>query len=254
MNISYICCYNNKEQLNSLLLPSMSKLKVHFISENNSSFHNLLLIDNRDGKYKSAASAFNEGIEAHSSQLGDILCFMHQDIAFDNALFQEELVSEFETDLNQIIGLCGKKQNDESYSNLRYYATKEFIVNHQISEKTEVECVDECCFAIPKKLFFKLMFDEVACYHWHLYAVDLCYNAKRRFGTKSFVAKTSIYHKMDGSSGLTIDHHFLSSLKKLTKKYRKDFKKIYAPCYTIWTNPFLAKCQIIKTNMEQKWK
>ena len=205
MKISYICCFNNEEQLKTLLIPSLEKLKKGNPIEHEPS---VLLIDNRDGKYKSAASAFNSEVMAHIDELGDILCFLHQDIAFDDDTFQQELISVFKTDDNQIVGFSGKKKNDQSYSNLRYYATKEYIVNNQITSLTEVECVDECCFAISKILFLNLMFDEKVCYHWHLYAVELCYHAKRDFGTKINVATSEIYHKLQDDIGLALDTYF----------------------------------------------
>ena len=247
MKISYICCFNNEEQLKSLLLPSLEKLKKGKLVGNEPS---VLLIDNREGKYKSAASAFNAEVLTHIYELGDILCFMHQDIAFDDDTFQQELISAFENNDNQIIGFSGKKCNDQSYSNLRYYATKDYIVNNQITSPTEVESVDECCFAIPQKLFLKLMFDEKVCFHWHLYAVELCYHANRDFDTKINVATSEIYHKLQDDIGLALDTFFFKTLMLIIKKYRKDYKRIYAPCYTIWTNPILARLQLLKTKID----
>ena len=246
MSISFICCYNNEKQLNSMFLPSIEKLKNRVVDFN----PHVLLIDNGNSKYHSAASAFNTEIISHLNELGDILCCVHQDIAFDDGAFIKELVESFEHNPNLIIGFSGKKNNDESYSNLRYYATKNYIVNNQISEMTDVECVDECCFAIPKALFLKMMFDEDVCYHWHLYAVELCYHARRDLGTQVRVASTSIYHKMNDDIGLTIDKYFFETLKRIIKKYKKDYKKIYAPCYTIFTNSILARMQLLKTKID----
>ena len=79
MRYSLICCWNDPKQLQELLLDSYTHVY------NQEEKPTLLLIDNSANKYKSAAEAFNSEYEAHKQELDDILIFLHQDIAFDNA-------------------------------------------------------------------------------------------------------------------------------------------------------------------------
>lgn len=212
--------------------------------------HNTLLIDNTDKRYHSCAEAYNKEILKHSEQLEDILIFVHQDIAFDNDKLQQRIVGELNDNANQILGVAGMPYTGKTISNLKYRGTGEYITATQLEEKTEVESIDECCFAMTKELFLKLMFDEHICSHWHLYAVNLCYEARQRFNTKSYVLPDSIYHKVEGGSGLTVDRHFLHTIWKMSRKYRHDFSTIYTPCYIISTRMPKAVLKIIKTTVK----
>lgn len=154
------------------------------------------------------------------------MIFVHQDIAFDDDRFQQQIVKELSANPNQIFGAAGMPIIGRTISNLKYRRTDKYITATQLDEKTEVESVDECCFAMTKNLCLSLMFDEQTCSHWHLYAVDFCYEARRRFGIKSFVLPENIYHKMDGTSGLTTDYHFLWTIWKMTKRFQSDIHSL----------------------------
>ena len=136
-------------------------------------------------------------------------------------------------------------------SNLRYWNTKQYIVSHQINDKVEVDSLDECCFGTSKELLSKVRFDERCCFHWHLYAVDLCYEAKRKYDYHSYVIPDMIFHKFDGDHGLTTDIHFLKTMWNLTRKYRKDFIRLYAPCYIVNTHPFWAILKLTRTYLHR---
>lgn len=228
MSYTLICVYNNRDQLEEMLGKSCEKT---FLNRGG----NLLLIDNRKGKYTSCAEAYNRELEMHRDVLGDVLVFLHQDIAFDDDLFIHRLEEEFRANPLQLLGFAGMPTAGYTVSNLRYFRTKQFITQAQIKEKTEVESLDECCFAMTKEMYWKFRFDEKICHHWHLYAVNFCYEARQWAGVRSYVLPESIYHKMDGTQGLNTDYHFLWTIWKMTKKYCHDFKVIYTPCYIIGT-------------------
>ena len=227
-DLTYICVYNNENQLNSMLKASLDKLddRVEY---------NAILINNSFAKYHSCSEAYNTELEINEARLGNILIFVHQDIAFNDNNLQKRIISELKDNPNQILGVAGMSKEGRTLSNLKYLKTGNYITITQIADKTEVESLDECCFAMTKDLYFKLKFDEKTCSHWHLYAVDLCYEAKRKYGIKSFVLPESIFHKMDGSSGLTVERHFLWTIYKMTRKYHKIFSEIYTPCYIVST-------------------
>lgn len=206
-----------------------------------------LLIDNREGKYASCAKAYNAEIEQHWEELGDILVFLHQDIAFDDDVWLRRIETELSATPNQLLGFAGMLKAGRTVSNLRYHRTKEYITRAQVAEKTEVESLDECCFAMTKEMYRKIRFDEKTCHHWHLYAVDFCYDARRRLGAKSYVLPETIYHKEEAGSGLSTDRHFLRSIWRMRCKYRKDYPMINTPCYIMSTQLLLCLMKMGKT-------
>jgi len=66
--ISIVCVYNDEITLKDYLLKSL---------ENQTSKHELILIDNTQGKYKSAAGALNWG---GGKAKGKYIMFVHQDV------------------------------------------------------------------------------------------------------------------------------------------------------------------------------
>ena len=158
---------------------------------------------------------------------------------------------------NQILGVAGMPKGGRTISNLKYLKTGKYITTTQVAEKTEVHSLDECYFAMTKELYFKMKFDEQTCSHWHLYAVDFCYEARRKYGIKSYVLPESIYHKMDGASGLSTDIHFLWTMFKMTRNYQKEFNIIYTPCYivsTYYPKTIFKLCRSILKNLFSKNK
>ena len=233
MTITFICCFNDRQQLESMLLPSLDKL----VSKDEATGYkfNRILIDNTGGRYRCASEAFNTEIELHSEELGEILVFLHQDIAFDDDRFFRHMIDFFSQHPNSVLGAAGMPEAGCTVSNLKYIKTKQYITPVQTEGVAEVCSVDECCFAIPRELFQKLHFDEKTCFHWHLYAADFCYDAKRRFGTGVYVLPDSIYHKQE-EGGLGCDQYFLRTMWRMIRKYRKDFDSIYCSCYIVKTS------------------
>ena len=245
MKVTFLCCYNNENELNCMLLPSFSKL--------NQGSCNLILINSKERGYRSAAQAYNRTIEQHKSELGDILVFCHQDIAFDNTSFLNNIITELSHDPRQILGFAGMRDDGHVVSNLKYHESQKFITWNQLKEKTRVAAVDECCFALTKDLFHTLRFDEKVCNHWHLYAVELCYSARRN-GIPSYVLPSEVYHKKNGDEGLYCDKHFLATMWRLIRKYNKEHRCIHAPCYICSTNVFQAVIKIAKTAIKNLLK
>ncbi len=245
VKVTYICCSNNPQQLQSMLLPSLQLVKSAY-GEN----VNWLIIDTNQKKYPSAAAAYNHELEENKQVLGDILIFCHNDIAFENTDFHDFVVKTLLRDSNQIIGVAGKDEHNKVPSNLRYFANKEYITRTRIEKPMEVCSVDECCFAMTKELYTKIKFDEATCYHWHLYAVDFCYAASLYRNTKVIVSDVSIFHKMSGDSGLYTDSKFLKTMWRMVRKYHHQVKVIYTPCYLCHTNYLQALLEIGKTTLE----
>lgn len=238
--ISYICLYNNKEQLDGLLLPSMRMLGE------SGRLYNLILINSKVESYKSAAEGYNKALDVNWNYLGEIVCFVHQDIRFDNTEFHDRLCKELYNNPYQIIGAAGINDKNQVLSNLEYWYTKQKIVNNSVYSKVEVESLDECCFATSKELLSKVRFDEKCCFHWHLYAVDICYDARRLYNARSYVIPELAYHKYNNGLGLTTDSFFLLTMWRLAKKYRRDYSVIYSTCCSTKTDFLSVILTILK--------
>lgn len=240
MRVTFLCCYNKPEELESMLLQSYARLDKNLC--------NIILINPAEKRFRSAAEAYNKTIEQQKKELGEILVFCHQDVAFDNSSFLDSIISELSEEPEQILGFAGMADNGHVVSNLKYQGNKSFITRNRLKEKTKAISLDECCFAMTQSTYFKLRFDEKVCNHWHLYAVEMCYNARRN-GFQSYILPDTIYHKKDGSEGMHTDKHFLASMWRLTKKYSKDFDYIYAPCYICRTNRICAAIKILRSTL-----
>ena len=66
--ISVVCVYNNEAILKVALSRSLQSQTATF---------ELILLDNRDGRYRSAAQALNDG---GRRAIGDFIMFVHQDM------------------------------------------------------------------------------------------------------------------------------------------------------------------------------
>jgi GT2 family glycosyltransferase len=209
--ISIVCVYNNKEILNEYLLKSL---------DNQSIGYKLILVDNTDEKFKSAAEALNYGGNLTENKY---IIFAHQDIKLSSDLWLEEI----EKMLNKIdnLGIAGiagfPKEGKMIIGNIKDGIPPK-PAGIKINRPQKVQTLDECLFIIPKQIFNKFKFDENLG-GWHLYAVDYCLNIKK-YGLDVYVVPKSIYHR---SHAFSMSKDYYKILKKLLKKYGKDHEKIY---------------------------
>lgn len=248
MGITFLCCVNDEQQLNKMLLPSLEKLSLEGVD------YNAIFIDAQKNHYHSAAEAYNAEAKKNEIQLKEILVFLHQDIAFDDGRLFLNIIQELASDPNQIIGVAGMPTSGKTVSNLKYKESDCYITSTQILEKTEVCSVDECCFALTRELFLRLSFNEKICNGWHLYAVEFCYHAMAKYHIPSFVLPDSIYHKANGSGGLFTDTSFLKTMWKIANKYRSRNRIIYSPCYILDTRLIPCLLKIGRTYLKNVFR
>lgn len=245
--ITFICCVNDDRQFNGMLGPSLEILSAENID------YNILKIDTRERPYRSAAEAYNTEVRKNEAILKDILVFLHQDIAFDSSELFLAMIDELTANPKQILGVAGMPETGKTISNLRYQSDGSYITQTRLAAKTEVCSVDECCFAISKECFFKLFFDEKVCDNWHLYAVELCYHASVQNQISSYVLPHSIYHKENGTGGLTTDSAFLKTMWKVARKYRNKASVIYTPCYIVRTSFLSLLLKLCRTYIKNAY-
>ena len=211
--ISIVCVYNNKEILNNYLIKSLKNQTVDY---------ELILLDNIEGKFRSAAEALNYGGKQAKEKH---IMFVHQDVDLSSNTWLKEVEKILDELSNLgIVGIAGKSDNETGViTNIKHDNPPRLAGEIQIRKPTKVQTVDECLVIIPKSVFNILQFDEKVCNDWHLYAVDYCLSVKR-LGFDSYVIPVFIYHK---SSGYSISEKYFIILKKVLKKHKNYYNKIY---------------------------
>jgi len=225
--ISVVCVYNKKEILENYLLKSLKNQTTGF---------ELILLDNRQRKFKSAAEAFNYGGEKAK---GNYIMFVHQDIDLCSNSWLEEAEKFMDKLPNLgIAGIAGASE-EGIITNIKHGIPSSPAGDIYITTPKEVQTLDECLIIIPKSIFNLLKFDEKVCNDWHLYAVDYCLSIKN-LGYHVFVLPMYAYHL---SSGLPpksklrkmvdlgpLPKSYYKTLRKVAKKHKSHFRKIYTTC------------------------
>jgi len=234
---SLICVYNNRKILENCLLKSLEEQKADY---------NLILIDNRENKFNSAAKALNFAAKKASSEY---LVFVHQDIRLSKGNWFEstaEIINQIEN--LGVAGVAGKSQEKKVIIGNVKEGVPPRPAGINIQKPTEVQTIDECLFIIPRKVFDKYQFDEELCDGWHLYGVDYCLTALEN-GLKVYVIPNEIYHR---STGFSFSNDYFTTLKRLFKKH-KDFPVVYTTMET-WHRSYPITIQKILPLMYSYWK
>lgn len=224
---SIVCVFNEETLLTNFLLKGL---------RNQTSKYELILVDNRQGEYKSAARGLNWG---GKKAKGKYIMFVHQDVDLCCNTWLEEaekLVASL-PDMG-ICGVAGKRSEEGVITIIKHGEPPHNVGNSDVDRPTEVQTLDECLVIIPKSVFDVLQFDEKVCDDWHLYAVDYSLSVTR-LGYKVYVIPMFIYHRSTGlrtfgksrvqtvfSRG-PLPKGYYKTLKKVLVKHRGHFRKIY---------------------------
>lgn len=215
--VSIICVYNNTQILNKFLTPSLEKQTVH---------PEIILIDNRNNRFTSAASALNYGAQQAT---GKYLIFAHQDINLTNPNWIKETVKQIEQlDNPGIIGVAGKTNDRFIRTNIKHGLDPVPVSPFGLTKPVKASTVDECIFIIPRKVFDELHFDEKTCFDWHLYGTDYLLSV-RKLGYNAYIIPTELEHR---SKGASMSEGYYATMKKLQKKHFNE--KIIRNCMTDW--------------------
>jgi len=209
--ISIITVYNNKSFFEENILATL---------RNQTAQYELIALDNTNKTFRSATIALNHGA---SKATGDFLMFIHQDMRLltDDALAQIENHLHTLPDLGAagVIGVSHAGITTGCILNTYECLGKPFV------NPVEVQTLDECMLIIPKKVFQRFSFDEVALEGWHLYGVDYCLTALEA-GLRVYVLPVLTHHF---SLGTNYDG-LLNYQKLIWKKHLPYFPAIYTTC------------------------
>ena len=229
--LSVVVVYTDEDVLRSWTLASIYSQRISC---------ELILLDNRDNKYRSAAMALNAGC---GKATGDYIMCVHQDVRFESNDFFSHLISYMKN--LEHVGIAGVAGMSRSGAN--FYARCRNQVSHGYPEKStwgnpinspeEVQTLDECLIVIPRAVYNSHPFDEVTCDNWHLYAVDYCLTMIEH-GFKVYALPLHIYHKFTGTSifkrvmiwDSEQTSNYYHSLRKVLSKHREYFRTIHTTC------------------------
>lgn len=216
-----ICVYNDKTILEDYLLKSL---------EGQSAPYELTLIDNTDGRYRSAPEVFNAaGWEAG----GKYLLFVHQDVAMEGADWLEE--TERFLDGQENIGIAGPAGVTQAgvFSNVRHGLHRDFAGEFRLTEATSVQTLDGCVLIIPKGVFDGLPFDATTIKGWCLYGTDYALTAAR-LGYRVLAIPQKIYHLSTGRWNAD----YYRAIRTIIHKHRQVASRIHTTMDYWSTNPW----------------
>ena len=218
--ISVVCVYNNERTLRNVLLKSLERQTVEF---------ELITIDNRDGRFKSAAEALNYGGEKAK---GDYIMFVHQDMWLGSNSWLEDVEDILRSipDLG-VAGMAGMSEEGRTYHERRRWSIEDFGELWQeiglVKQPEEVQTLDECLLIVPRAVFDKLKFDEKTFDGWDCYGADYCL-CVRHLGLKAFVIPAHCDHSCLRAHYLPWEfRNLLKYQKRLRQKHSGQYKGIY---------------------------
>ncbi len=217
--ISIVCVYNNKNMLENVLLKSLENQSVQF---------ELITLDNRNNRFKSAAEALNYG---GRKAKGDYIVFAHQDMLFSDDLWLENAERVLGTILDLgVAGVAGASEKGSTWKERCRHSITVFDENWDVApveNVEEVQTLDECVLIVPQSVFSKVKFDEKIFDGWDSYGPDYCLAAKRH-GKKSYVIPGESSHcSLRAGSRPWEFKGLLKYQKRLYKKYKTDHQMIY---------------------------
>jgi Glycosyltransferase like family len=210
--ISVVCVYNDNEILDNFLLKSLKNQSIEY---------ELILLDNTNRTFESAAQALNYGGKKAKEKY---IMFVHQDVDLSSNSWLEDTEKILDSLPNLgILGVAGRSENVKGIITIIKdgYPPKPAGDNY-FNCIRDAQTLDECLVIVPASVFEILTFDEKICDNWHLYVADYCLSVKEQ-DYKVYLAPVFIYHR---SAGYSMSEKYYTILEKLMKKHGKYYKRI----------------------------
>ncbi len=213
-SLTIMCCYTNSKQLADFLKSIETQTEKC----------DTVLIDNRNGKYKSCSAAFNANLSKVKTKY---VIFSHQDIL----LTKNDQLKNFGAYLSSIgpydiLGVAGGERGGKYViTNIKHGVSRNKAGLNAPRGMEKVDVVDECFFGGTTECFKKYPFDENLCPGWHLYAVERSLAALSR-GNFVYVCDVDLEHASKGK----INHVYNVDFYRVSKRYSKDIDYIRTTC------------------------
>ena len=211
--ISVVCVYNDAEVLEKRLVRSLKEQTAKY---------ELVTVDNRAGRFGSAAEALNHGGERATQEW---VMFTHQDISF----LSTGWLAEAERTLEKLqrtgwVGVVGMTERGDLRAFLVDIAS---LRGAPFVAPAEVQTLDECLLIHRRKQNGSPYFDT-GLEGWHAYGVEACCQAIRD-GDVNYVIPLPVWHdsKATNLQGLEEAH------KHVWRKHGGAFRRIFTTCGTL---------------------
>lgn len=239
-DISLICVFNDLLLKDKMIDSAKKQKKVNI---------EYIIIDNRNKKFSSGASALNYGVSVATN---NCLVFAHQDIEFldEYALFNyAKFCFENPKTISGAAGVMkwkssfifAKINKKINYCLYNMYSG-EFKGHYKtINNITEAFNLDECFFVTDKRNFEVIKFNEELCNGWHLYTVEFCLHAHEK-DIKSYVLPSdNIWHKSLGN----VDSSFYECAYRIAEAYKEKYRVINTTCSVTYTKGIMKYVQLL---------
>lgn len=241
IKVSIVILKTNDEQI---------KKCISYIKEQSMSDEiEIIILNNKDGKYPSASNGLNVGA---GNARGNIIIFMHQDFYMEDNNLVLKYYNFLKKNNDSIIGPAGVKEEGLTITDITETNNKIRRGIRAYGKIMEVYSLDECMFAMSKHRWEMLKFDEITCDNWHCYAVDICYQ-NLVSGGKNILFPVQACHASTGNANT---REFRRSVKKLLIKYinTPQIKKIKGTCIDISCNYPSYYFWIVKIHIKNFFK
>jgi hypothetical protein len=223
--ISCIICSNNDVLLRQIIESIKQTIGVYY---------EIVAIDNKQKK-KGICAVYNEGA---SKAIFPYLCFVHEDVVFENIGWGNNVIAHFEKDSALgLIGVAGGRYKSKVISTWYYPRTGDVEFNRynykQTSKKdpsqvsvmnmnpdneilSQVVCLDGVLLITKKDIWEQQKFDEVLLDNFHAYDIDFSLTIHQQYKV-AVVYDVFINHISDGFA----NHIWVREAFKLHKKWNK---------------------------------
>jgi hypothetical protein len=209
--ISVVCVFHKRDMLDRVLMESLMKQPAH----------QLILMDNTLGQWKSAASALNAGAKLAT---GKYIMFVHQDVELGTPTYLRDIERTLDGIPNLgIAGAIGMSEQGRTYQErLRGHVSNCGEGWGNVINKPEpCQTLDELLLVVPRGGFQG--FDEKTFDHWHCYGVDYALTMNEQ-GKGVYALPGFVYHR----SLATNVENLRTYHKRLFYKHHKHFSRIHA--------------------------
>ncbi len=234
--LAIVSVYNDGKVVKNWLLRGLESQKADY---------ELVLVDNTEGKFASAAEALNHGAAQIKSGCGHLM-FAHQDVRLPAPGWLDEAESYLESlPALGIAGVAGAREGPENggleiLSNVEHGDPPRRAGDRLRSGRPErVQTLDECLFFIPAAVFSHLRFDADTCKGWHLYAVDYSLTVGE-LGLGCYVLPLSLRHRSTGLVGGArgrlapfcgpLPEGYYRTLAGVLKKHERSRPTVFTTC------------------------
>lgn len=208
--ISVVCVYNDAEVLEKRLLRSL---------KTQTAAYELVTVDNRNGRFRSAAEALNYGAGKTTQEW---VMFVHQDISFLSTEWfakAEQTFQEFQP--TGWVGVVGMTKQGALRGFLIDIAS---LRGAAFDAPIEIQTLDECLLIHRRKQDNRPYFDT-GLRGWHAYGVEACCQAIID-GCSNYVISLPVWHdsKATNLQGLEEAHEYV------WRKHGGAFHRIFTTC------------------------